>query len=673
MSVGGFQAPVIFKAVDKLTRPIRTMTKGVERFATVTRNSVIRVERGFNRLGKTISGVAGSFGLFLGTAALVGTLSTGIKIFAEYESANSRLFAITNANEKSQAALAKQSQMLGATTSFTATQVANLQTELGKLGFNDKIIGMSESVLALGAATRTELPQAAKQLGSAMRIFGAESTSAKRVADVFAQGSMKSALNMEFLETSFVKAAPIAKRLNFTLEDTVAILGTLANAGFDASTAGTSFKNLLLKMADPGSKLTKALGKPVKNATDLFDGIKKLKAQGVSLAGLLEVTDLRAVGAFATLVDNGQKTLTLIRDLDNAMMIGDGAGAAAIMQAKQLDNLKGSYLKLTSAVRGWVIAMGQSNSESVSTVRNLMAIVALSFQLAAGMDDVVKATATESQIKWANALIMTAKAIGAVIAAVIISKGVILAVEGALILATGAVKAATVAMSLLTAASAALGAPIWLIILAVVAMVSWLTLVIKKWDEWGALLAVMLPPLGMIINTIMNLISNWEKLVSIIENGSFIDVIKSFGKVIVDALIIPIEQLLVLLNKVTGGNFGTGSALSFVKDIRKGLEIQDMTPSFRSLGADPRLFPEFNPAVNGALPSAVFNPLTPAANNGEPLELPAPVNPAAAQAQAAQANVSGGIVVTDNSEKSEVSLDDDSGNIGIKIKSGRID
>ena len=69
--------------------------------------------------------------------------------------------------------------------------------------------------------------------------------------------------------------APVAKAFGFSIEDSTALLGQLANAGFDASSAATATRNILLNLADANGDLAKELGRPIKNAEDLAAGFKR--------------------------------------------------------------------------------------------------------------------------------------------------------------------------------------------------------------------------------------------------------------------------------------------------------------------------------------------------------------------------------------------------------------
>ena len=87
----------------------------------------------------------------------------------------------------------------------------------------------------------------------------------------------------------------------------------MANSGFDASSAATATRNILLNLADGSGKLALALGGPVDNLEDLVKGLKKLNSEGIDLNKALDLTDKRSVAAFNTFL-NGTDTVLNLRD-----------------------------------------------------------------------------------------------------------------------------------------------------------------------------------------------------------------------------------------------------------------------------------------------------------------------------------------------------------------------
>ncbi len=322
-----------------------------------------------NKLKSGFQSLMGAVGVTAGITGVVRGLRSAINVVTDFDQSIANLGAISQATDKEMKALTDNTRKLGGSTKFTASEVANLSIELAKLGFSpEEIIESSEAILSLSAATGKALPEAAAIAGSTLRAFGLEASEMERVASTLGVATTKSALNMEFFETAMSKVAPVAASLGFELEDTTALLGTLANSGFDASTAATSTKNILLKLADSSGDLAQKLGKPVKNLDDLIPALRQLKSEGVDLAEALELTDKRSVAAFKTFIE-GTDTMSDLRD-----NITDVNQELADMAAKQLDTVNGQMALLNSKWQEMILGTSESTG-AVSTLKSAIAFL----------------------------------------------------------------------------------------------------------------------------------------------------------------------------------------------------------------------------------------------------------------------------------------------------------
>lgn len=327
------------------------------------------------QLGGLGGGIGGGGGLNLGgmmkglgpaaiAAGAAGLAMTGLKkamtdmvqVNMQFEQSAANLSAVMGLTAEQAKPLTDQAKQLGATTRYTASEILELQTNLGKLGFDtNEILNSTSAVQALATATGADLGSAAELAGSALRGFGMNATEMERVASTLAVSTTKSALSFDKLAAALPTVAPVAKQMGFSIEDTVTLLGKLSDAGMDASTAATSTRNIFLKMADGSSDLAKALGHPVKSLDELAPALQELKKKGIDLADMLELTDKRSVAAFATFVDGSDKLL----DLRNS--ITDCSDALHEMEDKQINTLQGSVTMLNSAWEGLLLTFSGSN------------------------------------------------------------------------------------------------------------------------------------------------------------------------------------------------------------------------------------------------------------------------------------------------------------------------
>lgn len=334
--------------------------KGFERLRT----QLDKTERAMDKLGKqstaskikegvrmkTLAAVAGAY------YALKNAIRDAVNTIIEFDKASATLASVTGKTQKQVKALTDEAKRLGAITSYTATQMIDLQTELAKLGFTEgEILKATESVQRFATATGADLASAAGLAGSTMRAFGLEASNMERVVSTMAVATTKSALDFNALDTAMSTVAPVAKSLGFTIEDTTALLGTLANSGFDASSAATATRNILLNLSDSSGKLAKALGKPVKSLDDLIPALKGLQERGIDLSEALELTDKRSVSAFNTFM-SGVGTLKELRD-----GITDVSDELKAMEETRLDTVEGSIDLLKSAWDGLILSMSGSS------------------------------------------------------------------------------------------------------------------------------------------------------------------------------------------------------------------------------------------------------------------------------------------------------------------------
>ena len=325
--------------------------------------------------GKMTSGYSALIGKFMMGYAVVrgffNLFSGGFRKIKEFEQANVNLSTILGVHVSKMTALTKSSLELGRTTEYTASQVTGLQTELAKLGFGQtQILQMTKPVLQFATAVGAELPEAAALAGATLRAFGKDATATDDVLATMAVATNKSALSFTYLQNSMSIVAPVAKTFGFDVKDTIALLGTLANSGFDASMAATATRNILLNLADTNGKLAKELGKPVKTLPDLIAGLRRLDEKGVNLAKTLELTDKRSVAAFNTFL-RGTKTMGELRD-----SLEDVGGELNRISEERLQTVEGSVKILQSTWEGLLLSFYNSKGFMKFAIDGLTGLLA---------------------------------------------------------------------------------------------------------------------------------------------------------------------------------------------------------------------------------------------------------------------------------------------------------
>ena len=311
-------------------------------------------------VGSMVKGMVGAQAVISGFQKLIGLFKSGAQSIVDFEAANSKLAAILGTTSKNIKDLTTDAQRLGAATKYTASQATALQIELAKLGFSkNEILQSTEGILKFAQATGAELPEAAALAGAALRMFNADTSETERYVSAMAVATTKSAL---YLQTAMPIVGPVAKAFNFQIEDTLALLGKLADSGFDASMAATALRNIFLNLADSNGLLAKSLGGAVKTLPELVNGLKKLKEQGVDLNTTLELTDKRSVAQFNTLLTNIDALIPLREQITG---VEEELGNMANTMG---DNVQGAILGLSSAWEAFMLSFKKSTGPAKNVI-----------------------------------------------------------------------------------------------------------------------------------------------------------------------------------------------------------------------------------------------------------------------------------------------------------------
>ena len=314
--------------------------KGTRRQLLVTRQEMLNIDGFTTRLGKSFkkfgTQVSGAFVGLFAAQKLFQIMSDGVQTIKDFEQQMATVKAITGATTEEFNKLEKSAKDLGSSTQFTASQVGKLQEEYAKLGFNtQEILDASEATLDLATATGSDLAQSAKVAAATINGFGLEAKDTQKIVDIMAKSFTNSALDISKFETAMASVAPVAATVGFSIEQTTASLGTLTDAGFDASTAGTALRNILLDTQKAGLTTSEAFEK-IRNSLD-------------PAATALDLFGKRGAAVAITLANNEEKTKAFATSLE------DAAGSAKQMAAVVGDTLEGDIKRLTSAFEGLIL------------------------------------------------------------------------------------------------------------------------------------------------------------------------------------------------------------------------------------------------------------------------------------------------------------------------------
>lgn len=352
------------QGLAKIDRQLAQSEKKAKQFG----NSL---DKSSDSLGKSLANLAARY-ISLGAAITLATrtVRSAIELNTQFERKNSELASVLGTTKEGVKDMTKSAEDLGRVTEFTASEVTELQLALARLGFTKmQIKDMQGTVLQFAAAVNADLGRAANFAGAALRGFGLEAKDSTHLLDVMAAATSKSALDFSKLETSISIVAPVAHTFGLSVEDTVTLLGALSNAGFDASSAATATRNILLNLADANGKLAKGLGHTAKTFPEIIESLKECRDKGIDLNSALEMTDRRSVSAFSALI-SGAASADELRTA-----LGQVDGTLEQMYGTMTSNLVGATKKLQSAWEGLMLKFQESTGPMASGLESLADLI----------------------------------------------------------------------------------------------------------------------------------------------------------------------------------------------------------------------------------------------------------------------------------------------------------
>lgn len=295
----------------------------------------------FGSLQAKVAAVGIAIAGYFGVSAFIGA----VKGAAELEAKLSEVKSVSGATAAEMVLLRKTAEEAGATTKFTATEGADALGNLARAGLNARqAIEALPAVLQLAQAGGIGLAQASEYVTKVVMGMGLAFSDAGRVADVLAAGANASNTSVTGLAEAMSYAAPVAKSLNLGLEFTVAVIGKFADAGIDASRAGTALNAVLSQFSDPASKFRQELAGAGIVTSNFEQALRQLAAAGPAGERAILAVGLEAGPALRALLNQGIGALDDLKGkLDAAK--GSAAATARVME----DNLKGSFNGLSSS------------------------------------------------------------------------------------------------------------------------------------------------------------------------------------------------------------------------------------------------------------------------------------------------------------------------------------
>lgn len=362
----------MYTATEKVNQKLREMQE------TARRKANINVDSGGFSMKQMGKDIAGRFGLgeltkvtsvkqLAGLGAMAGgvaaataavtafssALENNIETARQFEKSASSIKALTGADEDTMKQLKTYAIELGGTTTQTASQVLDAFGLIGSqapslLKDADALSKVTEYSIMLSEAAGIDLVDAAKAVTGILNQFSLSAGHAKEVVNLLAAASQQGAGDVNYLNKAIVNSGSVAGALGVEVNETVAAIEMLAQAGIDSSSAGNQLKNIMLKLEESSNKNLKP------SINGLIGAIKNLSKMQLSSTEMSKMFGTENVAAALTLV----KTADAADKLSNSIK---NTNTAEEQQRINNNNLDGSLKNLSSRWEAFNLAINQSN------------------------------------------------------------------------------------------------------------------------------------------------------------------------------------------------------------------------------------------------------------------------------------------------------------------------
>lgn len=248
-----------------------------------------------NKLQGAAQGVR-NFGSSIGSAALGGALFSAAQQSMKFKSEIQQIGPLLSDTGEITASVKKELDSMSSASlkwsqqyGIATTDVNNAMAELVRRGFSaQQTLGSMPAILDASRASGESLGVVMQATASAIEIFGLKANSAEeqlkntqRVTDVLTMAANKTATSFADISAAMTYVGPTAASAHMSIEQTAAALGMLSNKGIEASTAGTTLRQVISRLTTD-TKANRA------NMQAIGIDIDQIKKKGIDLPNMIE-------------------------------------------------------------------------------------------------------------------------------------------------------------------------------------------------------------------------------------------------------------------------------------------------------------------------------------------------------------------------------------------------
>lgn len=310
------------------------------------------------------------------TTAIGGVAAASVTVAANFEQQMSKVQAISGATAEETDKLTESARQWGRDTKYSATEAGEAFEYMALAGWktDDMLEGVG-GILNLAAASAMDLGTASDIVTDYLTAFGLSAKDAGKFADEMAYAMSHSNTTTEALGEAYKNCAATAASMGYSVEETTAVLMTMANAGVKGGEAGTALNAIMTRLATDTKGCATELAK---YGVEVYDAQGNMNSLSSILTGVRGVwnnlTDEQQANLAKTIAGTNQFSAlqTIMSGLSDeaiasGMSFSDYAealqncdGTASDMAATMQDNLLGRLTQLKSKLEDIGITVGNA-------------------------------------------------------------------------------------------------------------------------------------------------------------------------------------------------------------------------------------------------------------------------------------------------------------------------
>ena len=511
---------------DALQREIVETEKALEELEKQADQSAVALQKisatgeKLKSIGSNIESVGQKFLPVTATVTALGTMA--IKTAADFDSAMSKVAAVSGATGEDLDRLREKAREMGAKTKFSASEAAEAMNYMAMAGWKtgDMLNGI-EGIMNLAAASGEDLATTSDIVTDALTALGMTAADSGHFADILAAASSNANTNVAMMGETFKYCAPVAGALGYSAEDTAEAIGLMANAGVKSSQAGTAMRTMLTSLQGEVTFTGASFGELTVQTTNADGSMRSLgdiltdcrtafsqMSESERAANAEAIVGKNAMSGFLAIMNAAPAD---IEKLNSAITNCDGT--AESMAATMQDNLVGQLTILKSQLEELAISFGEI---LMPAIRQIVTWIQGFVDKLNGMDEGTKKMVVTIALLAAAigpVLIVIGKVVGAVGTIMTVVPQIVAAVSGVIAFVTGT----------LIPAIGAVVAAIGIVPIAIVAVIAIIILLWNKCEWFRDAVAVVWEAIKTAVVTVWNAIGAfltnlWNGIISVGQN-----------------------------------------------------------------------------------------------------------------------------------------------------------